>query len=117
MRVHVDETRSNDQSFRFDLAFARAGRYMANAGDLVAKYCHIRVKPGIAGAIDNTSAAQDQVIRRISGDSRQGERKPQTSGHKAEDHPHIGLNCLPVVKRDESRATTRQSRIRYRFTS
>jgi hypothetical protein len=63
MRVHVDETRGNDQAFRIDLAFGFPGGELAQGDNLVPPNRQIGVKPRIAGAIDDFAVLDEKIER------------------------------------------------------
>ena len=59
--MHVDEARRDDEAARVDLAARLRARELPDGGDAVAADADVAGKPGIAGAVDDVSAANDQI--------------------------------------------------------
>src|ERR1700737_1550196 len=62
MRMHVDKARRDDESLGVDLTLTFARDCATHRYDLVAFDRHVANEPRIAGAIDDTAIAQDQVV-------------------------------------------------------
>src|SRR5438093_5262291 len=84
MGVDVDETRGHDQAARLNLSFGWS-RLGGEAGDPVYFYAEVAVKPRIAGAIDNFSVTDHEIVFRFLrlGGGRGGQR--QKSGQAAQE--------------------------------
>src|SRR5580704_12159406 len=80
VRVDVDESGRNDQSFDIDNPFGFAIRKAAYGNELVPRDGHISVKPRIATSINDASIANNEVILRVRSRKREGEQTNQCRG-------------------------------------
>ena len=62
MRMQVDEARRDDQSSCVDLPCGSRARQAANRDDPIRPDSHIPGEPGIARAVDDAAAANQEVI-------------------------------------------------------
>ena len=62
MRMQVDEARRDDQSSCVNLPFGGRARQAANRDDAIAADADITGEPGIARAVDDAAAANQEVI-------------------------------------------------------
>ncbi len=59
---HVNEARSDDAAFRIDFSFSMGFAQIANCGEAIATYSDIGGIPGIPGAVDDVTIADDEII-------------------------------------------------------
>jgi len=62
MRVHIDKSRRNDQSFSFDL-FPGFPANPSNPDDVSFSDCHISIKSRVPGTIHDPSMPDNDIIR------------------------------------------------------
>ena len=63
MGVHVDEAWRDDETMCINLATRLRARELADGGDTIAADADVAGKPGVAGAIHDVSAANNEVER------------------------------------------------------